>query len=395
MVVKNYRALCALLEVEVKEGNSRKSQLKDMGRYFKYHKEGNKFIIDKIYCEVKEKEDGRKNNGHNPNSHNNKKGTSKYGDVVIPTILYLLKETEDHEIIDYSSRILEKIGAVSYEFIRFEAEDSYSNNFYASIKNDIKKSFLVSPCNSAQTLGYIKYDNEYIECQKEENGIWIPVKKEEDKKIFKRYSNEVLKLLGCEDFEDLTKKSFKDRSIKRRFNGMLLEKLHKDERLQWYNYRWYTRITLVDSKGNDMDTRKEVNDKVLEFVENRIEGHKEKNNEKEDRNGLNKKKPKKFNIEKEEKVMQLIENKSLESVDPKEYKANKKRKAYEKIREEDRDAKFKEEIEVAKKTTREARRNATSLQIKRSKSVEEDYYPFKEVDERCKNDDDDEDVLFD
>lgn len=48
MVVKNYRELCKLLEIEVKAGNSKKAQLKELNKYIKYHKDGNKFIIDEI-----------------------------------------------------------------------------------------------------------------------------------------------------------------------------------------------------------------------------------------------------------------------------------------------------------------------------------------------------------
>jgi len=49
MIVKNYKELCALLEVDILEGNSRKAQLKDFERYFSYHKQGHKFILDEIY----------------------------------------------------------------------------------------------------------------------------------------------------------------------------------------------------------------------------------------------------------------------------------------------------------------------------------------------------------
>lgn len=51
LVVKSYRQLCELLEIEITGGNSKKAQLKELERFVKYHKEGNKFIIDedKLY----------------------------------------------------------------------------------------------------------------------------------------------------------------------------------------------------------------------------------------------------------------------------------------------------------------------------------------------------------
>ena len=60
MVVKNYKEMCVLLDEKIKGGDSKKAQLKEWERYFKYHKDGNKFVIDEIYKEIKEKVDSRK-----------------------------------------------------------------------------------------------------------------------------------------------------------------------------------------------------------------------------------------------------------------------------------------------------------------------------------------------
>lgn len=60
MIFKSYRSLCSFLDEEIKAGNSKKSQIKEWERFFKFHKDGNKFIIDEVYNEPKEKEDGRK-----------------------------------------------------------------------------------------------------------------------------------------------------------------------------------------------------------------------------------------------------------------------------------------------------------------------------------------------
>lgn len=50
LVVKNYGSMCELLETDKKAGGKSKSiQLEDWKRYFEYHKEGQKFVIDEIY----------------------------------------------------------------------------------------------------------------------------------------------------------------------------------------------------------------------------------------------------------------------------------------------------------------------------------------------------------
>lgn len=63
MILKNYKELCKVLEIPVKAGgDSKKAQFKELERYVKYHKEGNKIIIDEILSEVKAKVDNRANN---------------------------------------------------------------------------------------------------------------------------------------------------------------------------------------------------------------------------------------------------------------------------------------------------------------------------------------------
>ena len=48
-VIKNYKELCKVLEIEEKPGKSRQLQHKHFNQYFEYKKEGNKYIINKIY----------------------------------------------------------------------------------------------------------------------------------------------------------------------------------------------------------------------------------------------------------------------------------------------------------------------------------------------------------
>ena len=47
-IIKNYKELCTLLEVKPSSGNGKAKQLEELQLYCKYHKDGNKFIIDEI-----------------------------------------------------------------------------------------------------------------------------------------------------------------------------------------------------------------------------------------------------------------------------------------------------------------------------------------------------------
>lgn len=71
-VYKNYKELCGALNEKEKGGKSKKLQLKEWERYFSFHKEGQKIIIDEVYENPKEKIDGRKNNGYNSTGRESK-----------------------------------------------------------------------------------------------------------------------------------------------------------------------------------------------------------------------------------------------------------------------------------------------------------------------------------
>ncbi|KEH92848.1 hypothetical protein Z962_11375 [Clostridium botulinum C/D str. BKT12695] len=89
--IKNYKAMCEILQEEIKTGGGAKqSQLKDWERYFSYHKEGHKFIIDEVYKEPKEKMDNRK--GHSGKSKGSRKQNSVYSKYIKILILHILAE---------------------------------------------------------------------------------------------------------------------------------------------------------------------------------------------------------------------------------------------------------------------------------------------------------------
>ena len=49
MIINNYRELCNLLGVDIKDGKSRKLQIEEWKRYVDFERQGNKYIINKIY----------------------------------------------------------------------------------------------------------------------------------------------------------------------------------------------------------------------------------------------------------------------------------------------------------------------------------------------------------
>ena len=107
MTIKNYKLLCEVLEEKVSSGNTKKSQFKEWERYFKYHKSGNKFIIDEIYAEPKNKIDNRSDGN----------GTV-YGNMIQDLIMDLLvqQKKEDKNITLSTCKLMEEFVYLRTDF---------------------------------------------------------------------------------------------------------------------------------------------------------------------------------------------------------------------------------------------------------------------------------------
>lgn len=66
-IIKNYLVLCSILNINPCKGNQKKCQLKEVERYIRFKRDGQKFIIVEIYVNPLPKEDKRSlgnNRGH-------------------------------------------------------------------------------------------------------------------------------------------------------------------------------------------------------------------------------------------------------------------------------------------------------------------------------------------
>lgn len=101
--IKNYKELCAILNIPVKAGNTKKAQLKELERYCKYTQEGHSFVITEIYDTVlpksKPENDGR---GKSVGSRGNNTGVFQkdIAEVIMFNMINELKNktTEDKYI---------------------------------------------------------------------------------------------------------------------------------------------------------------------------------------------------------------------------------------------------------------------------------------------------------
>lgn len=139
LLVKNYKELCSLLDIKVSAGDSKKSQLKDLGCYCKYHKEGNKFIIDEIYDEAKEKQDNRKNNKG--------KSADYIDDIELRLLGEFLTKGKENNLTIGKSVLLRDVGLVNSNY-------SYCKQRQEKLANylDIDKETIYDYYNSVDSM---------------------------------------------------------------------------------------------------------------------------------------------------------------------------------------------------------------------------------------------------
>ena len=185
-IYKNWRELCEELGWDTKGGNYKKAKLKELDTLCKYHKEGNKIVIDEIYEVAKEKVDGRannKNNGHSTKStkeddgRRNKNSIYKELDDIILNYLYC--NTSDDTVNVTKNQLLRKC-----EFdISIQDNNEYSKETINDVM-DVYKSILTHAVdNSLKRLekkGFINYKYTFMIHYQ---GEWRLATEEEEMKI--------------------------------------------------------------------------------------------------------------------------------------------------------------------------------------------------------------------
>lgn len=116
MVIKNYRELCKILEIEVQTSNSKIAQLNDLSKYCKFKKNGNKFIIEEIINTNYIKTENR---GKSEGSRNN--NSAFYIKNIKKLILDLLAQEKIGEVIISKNKLLQELNMINcnYSFAKY------------------------------------------------------------------------------------------------------------------------------------------------------------------------------------------------------------------------------------------------------------------------------------
>ena len=165
-IYKNYKKLCNVLNVNVKGGKSKQLQIIDMKRYFKYHNEGNKFIIDEIYPEPKEKiKINIDNRGKSEGSRNNNRKE-------FPNFLISLEDEVKIGVykitLDKDVYIGSTISSFRHRFIQHNFKNNPIPNIFNMLKNEATFE-IVEICEEMTEPEIRELENKYINEYKNNN----------------------------------------------------------------------------------------------------------------------------------------------------------------------------------------------------------------------------------
>lgn len=178
-IISKYKELCDLLCEEVKEGNSKKSQLKEFERYFQYEKHGHKFLILDIYDTPLPKNDKRKDG--------NRKIYVTYIESILLTYLFKLEDSTGYftkkqlwQMLGMINQLYKNIPVDNLMKINSQVTYWEINKFYQRCDQKLT-SILFSALNSLQNRSLIKYEEQYVIVFKKDSTTYIA--DDEEKKI--------------------------------------------------------------------------------------------------------------------------------------------------------------------------------------------------------------------
>ena len=208
-VFKNYKELCEFMRWKPTGGDYKKARLKELDTLCKWHKEGNKFVIDDIFAEVKNKEDGRSKN-------------NIYIDSAEALIIHNLKKSANAVTFVTIGNLGEYIGLFNDEY-QYADHDTLKVDF--TIFNSFKRTTnaeakrILDRCLKAMENRKL-IDSSYTRIIVCEDGELRGANAEE-KKIILDAENKIMKSLGCLNFTQV-----KNRKLLGLFNERVKEEVN-------------------------------------------------------------------------------------------------------------------------------------------------------------------------
>lgn len=252
MVVKNYKAMCELLCEDVQAGNSKKAQIKEWERHFKYTKEGNKFIIEEVYELVKFKEDGRKTGKSNV-----------YGELAQILLIDKLANAKSRTITISKSKLIRDLSLANEnytgcksdlrKFSKYIGIDiSYIYDFY-NVNDSSFTGIITRALNNLQDKKIISYSTKYkIKVYGGNNRLMT----DEEEYLMIKCERETLKELGFKKVSEVRKTN-----KWKLYNSLALTKLREHLSVEYYYQAYHIIINDEYLEEERLDLINEIKSK--------------------------------------------------------------------------------------------------------------------------------------
>jgi len=145
--IANYKKLCEELDEKILTGNAKLSQLKELERYFKFNKQGNKFVFTETYAIPKEKIDKRKDTKGNNNVY------GKYIEqLVLDLLVQKYQTTKERKIYLSRDKMLRALDMVNdnYSFGKFNR--IILSDYINADSDNVKEFYILNNKNLYETV---------------------------------------------------------------------------------------------------------------------------------------------------------------------------------------------------------------------------------------------------
>ena len=267
-VFKNYKVLCLELGWKIQTGAAKKSQLKELDTLCKWHKEGQKIIIDEVYGKQLIKDDKRREKSIYIN--------------LIKTILFYSLRSSEGELYFSINKLIKVLEIFNEHYYDLENEEDYTEVSSATgIAIYTLKGFKIGSRREAQRIieralrsmksqRIIDYvEGRIIVTNDSEYRVATP----KERRDIKRIEEEELKKLNCFNMVSL-----KYKNLEKVFYYRLRERFDK-EGLEYINYTFYgyyivsydktisEQIELIEKDESIKEFKELFKVRLLEFAE--------------------------------------------------------------------------------------------------------------------------------
>ena len=269
---KNYKELCKAMNWEVTSSNSKKKQMKELESICKFHKEGQKFIIEDIYDKPKE-------------IINNTGKSSIYEDSFKPLVLNVLSQhykTKEQTLCITSSMVMKDFAMADEELIDYYnqldgiskrheentiAKDGAVIDYISRYRRKTMGRF-TTVLKQLQTEGYLRYYPKSMRI-KEYNGNYYWATDEQIEAIMS-IEKEVLNELSKEKGFEITKNILKRYGLQTSFRSKVSKRLKQTENITIRNIEIYfdaIKIIMIPEFKSQLLDEKNKLSKSIKYLE--------------------------------------------------------------------------------------------------------------------------------